>query len=167
MILDPVIILKPEMVTIAKTARVDSWVKIEGGQGVSLGEFVHIASFSHINVGGGRVVFEDHSTCSSSCLIGSATPDWSFLYGSAAEPHEHRHTRRYLTRICAFALIFMGAIIVPGITIGEGAVVKPGSVVYDDVPPWKIVQGNPARIVSTRNVNTKVAHESNGLVRIR
>lgn len=155
------------MVKIAKTARIDPWVKIEGGQGVTLGEFVHIASFSHINVGGGRVVFEDHSGCSSRCAIAGASSDWSFLYASAAEPPEHHHTRRYLTRICAFAIIFMGAIIVPGITIGEGAIVKPGSVVYDDVPPWKIVQGNPARVVSTRLVSQKVQHESNGRIRIR
>lgn len=167
MIHDPVIILKPEMVTIAKTARVDPWCKIEGGQGVSLGEFVHIASFSHINVGGGRVIFEDHSGCSSHCSIAGATCDWSFLYGSAAEPPEHHHTRRYLTRICAYAILFMGVVIVPGITIGEGAIIKPGSVVYDDVPAWKIVQGNPARVVSNRNVSIKVQHESNGRIHIR
>lgn len=166
MIHDPVVILKPEMVKIAKTARIDAFVKIEGGQGVSLGEFVHIGTGSCINVGGGRVIFEDHSGCSVNCSVAGATADWSFLYASAAEPSEHHHTRRYLTRICAFAILFMGAIIVPGITIGEGAIVKPGSVVYDDVPAWKIVQGNPARVVGTRNVSQKVQHESNGRIRI-
>lgn len=39
------------------------------------------------------------------------------------------------------------AIILPGITIGEGAIVGAGSVVTKSVPPWTIVAGNPAKII--------------------
>jgi hypothetical protein len=35
----------------------------------------------------------------------------------------------------------------PGITIGENAVVGAGSVVTKDVPPMTVVAGNPARII--------------------
>jgi len=42
------------------------------------------------------------------------------------------------------------AIIHPGITIGDGAVVVAGSVVNRDVPPYAIVEGNPATIVRYR-----------------
>lgn len=152
---EPTLILKPEMVTIAKTARVDSYCKLEGGKGLKIGEFVHIASFSHLNVGGGELIFEDHSGCSSHCSIGSASPDWSYLYISAAEPSEHCHVIRKLTRICSYAVLFMGVIVVPGVTIGEGAIVQPGSVVYEDVRPWTVVQGNPARRLTSRVVRSK------------
>lgn len=37
------------------------------------------------------------------------------------------------------------AIILPGVTIGEGAVVAAGSVVTRDVAPWTVVGGIPAR----------------------
>jgi acetyltransferase-like isoleucine patch superfamily enzyme len=37
--------------------------------------------------------------------------------------------------------------ILPGITIGEGALVGAGSVVVDDVPPGAVVAGNPARVI--------------------
>lgn len=40
-----------------------------------------------------------------------------------------------------------GAIIYQGVTIGEGAVIKPGSVVEQNVPPYAIVSGAPARVV--------------------
>ena len=40
-----------------------------------------------------------------------------------------------------------GAIILPGVTIGKNAVVGAGSVVTHDVPPNKVVAGNPARII--------------------
>lgn len=42
------------------------------------------------------------------------------------------------------------SLILPGITIGEGAVVAAGAVVTKDVAPYTIVGGNPAKVISTR-----------------
>ena len=42
------------------------------------------------------------------------------------------------------------SIVLPGVTIGEGAVVAAGSVVVKDVPAWTIVGGNPAKSVKKR-----------------
>ncbi len=42
------------------------------------------------------------------------------------------------------------AIIMPGVTIGEGAVVAAGAVVTRDVAPFTIVAGSPARQIGTR-----------------
>ena len=50
-------------------------------------------------------------------------------------------------RISNKAWIGARAIILKGVTIGEGAVVGAGSVVTKDVPDWTIVAGNPARII--------------------
>lgn len=46
-----------------------------------------------------------------------------------------------------FAWIGTNALILPGVTIGEGAVVGAGAVVAKDVSPYTIVVGNPARPV--------------------
>jgi maltose O-acetyltransferase len=40
-----------------------------------------------------------------------------------------------------------GAIINPGITIGDNSVIGSGSVVTRDVPPNVVVAGNPARVL--------------------
>ena len=45
------------------------------------------------------------------------------------------------------------AIILPGVRIGEGAVVGAGAVVAKDVEAWSVVCGNPAREVGTRIVS--------------
>ncbi len=44
------------------------------------------------------------------------------------------------------------AIILPGVTIGEGAVVAAGAVVTKDVPAWHIVGGNPAKLIKVREL---------------
>ena len=43
-----------------------------------------------------------------------------------------------------------GAIILPGVTIGDGAIIGAGTVVTKDVPPYAIVGGNPAKVIRFR-----------------
>lgn len=49
------------------------------------------------------------------------------------------------TRVCKGATIGAGCVVLPGITIGEGAFVAAGSVVTKDVPSGELWLGNPAR----------------------
>jgi len=49
------------------------------------------------------------------------------------------------------AWIAYRAVILPGVTVGEGAVIAAGSVVTRDVAPFTIVAGNPAEVVGERN----------------
>ncbi len=46
--------------------------------------------------------------------------------------------------------VYVGAcaVILPGVTIGEGAVISAGSVVTSSVPPMTVVQGNPAKRIA-------------------
>jgi acetyltransferase-like isoleucine patch superfamily enzyme len=57
-----------------------------------------------------------------------------------------RHAR---VEVGAFAFIGMGATILPGVTIGRSSIVGAGSVVTKSVPPYTVVAGNPARVISS------------------
>ncbi len=50
------------------------------------------------------------------------------------------------------AFLGPGVIVLPGVTIGRGAVVTAGSVVAKSVLPHHVVQGNPARPIATCDV---------------
>lgn len=41
----------------------------------------------------------------------------------------------------------MGSIVMPGVTVGEGAIVGARSVVTKDIPAWTIAAGSPAKVI--------------------
>src|SRR5690606_20743654 len=54
-----------------------------------------------------------------------------------------------------------GAVIMPGVTIGDGAIIAAQSVVVGDVPAYSIYGGNPARLLRKRftDADTKLLME--------
>lgn len=72
----------------------------------------------------------------------------TMLEQTAVSTHRHlEFTRPQKVMIHENVWIGFEAIILPGITIGRGAIVGSKSVVYNDVPPYAVVVGNPARVV--------------------
>jgi acetyltransferase-like isoleucine patch superfamily enzyme len=50
------------------------------------------------------------------------------------------------------------ACVLPGVTVGDGAVIGARSVVADDAPPYTVVAGNPARVIRRLDPEGRDAH---------
>jgi len=86
-----------------------------------------------------KVFIEDRATISARTTI--LAHDESMAYtGQGAEVVAE-------TRIAAGAFVGVHCVILPGVTVGERAVVGAGSVVTKDVPPESVVAGVPARVI--------------------
>jgi UDP-2-acetamido-3-amino-2,3-dideoxy-glucuronate N-acetyltransferase len=73
-------------------------------------------------------------------------------------PRSRKKPKTFLTTVVKQgASIGANATILPGVTIGRGAMVGAGAVIVESVPPYAVVAGNPARIVSYCDAGGEVA----------
>lgn len=122
---------------------ISPYVVIEGRTGVSVGAYCVLNPFVHV-WGHGGVRIGDRVMIASHTAITSVTHDYT------------ADSMRFSTPVGRPVVIhddvWIGAhaVVLPGVTIGRGAVVGAGAVVTNDVPAYAIVMGMPARVVRYR-----------------
>jgi acetyltransferase-like isoleucine patch superfamily enzyme len=120
---------------IGKNCKIDAFVYIE--EGVVIGDNCKIRPFVFIPTG---VTIEDN------VFIG---PNVSFA--NDKYPRVKGEWKSLHTRIRREASIGANSVILPGVTVGEEALIGAGSIVTKDVPDKAVVAGNPARIIGHGN----------------
>jgi acetyltransferase-like isoleucine patch superfamily enzyme len=114
-------VIHPKNVRIGSNCAINHDVFIIGAHGIDIGDDVVLSA---------RVM-----------LIDAGLDPASF-----GTPAERRYVDRPI-RIGRGTWIGAGAMILPGVTVGERSVVGAGSVVTRDVPALSVVAGNPARVI--------------------
>jgi acetyltransferase-like isoleucine patch superfamily enzyme len=71
---------------------------------------------------------------------------------SATAPAHMQHIIRKVTTLKRFAVVLCNAVVMPGVTLGEGAVLAAGAVATKDIPEWEVWAGVPARFLRKRVV---------------
>jgi acetyltransferase-like isoleucine patch superfamily enzyme len=112
---------------------------IELGDGANVGFNCELFSASRVTVGAGVLI------AAYSYVIGG---DHEFSDPTRSVLAQERRSRG--VAIGAGAWIGAGAKLLDGVTIGEQAVIGAGAVVREDVPPYAVAVGVPARVVSSR-----------------
>ncbi len=131
-----------ENIDFGKYVIIDDFVLIYAKKQIKIGNHVHIASFTSIS-GGGELVMEDFSAISSGCRIITGTDDFKDGgFGNSTISNKFRNVLTGKIQIGKFAIIGGNSVILPGVTIGEGASVGAGSVITKDLEPWGIYIGN-------------------------
>lgn len=131
-----------DKITFGRNIIIDDFVLLYATAPMKIGNYVHIACFTSIT-GGAEFIMEDFSTISQGCRILTATDDfldWGF--GNSTLPEVFRNVKRKPVAIKKFAIIGANSVILPGVTIGEGASIGANSVVTRDLDPWTVYIGN-------------------------
>jgi virginiamycin A acetyltransferase len=79
------------------------------------------------------------------------------MFGIEGAPDVTAHPHRGDTVIGNDVWIGREAVIMPGVTIGDGAIIGTRAQVVKDVPPYAVVVGNPGRVVKLRFPELTVA----------
>ena len=143
-------LVRKEEIEIGDFSMIDDFTFIYGGKGIKIGRYVHIASFVSV-IGGGELTIGDYAdiACGARILTGTDRYDGGARMSSAL-PKEQRNVLVDKVVIEKDAFIGTNAVVHPGVTIGEGAVIGSCSLVLKDCEPWTIYAGIPCRPIGER-----------------
>lgn len=143
-------IVSPETIRIGDSVIIDDFVFIMGGGKTIIGSFVHIASFTSVT-GGGEFVMENYTAVASGSRVFTGTDDYTGKYmTNPTIPYPYRLPTRTFVHIKKHAIIGANTVILPGVTIGEGASIGANSLIIKDCEPWTIYVGSPAKPLRER-----------------
>lgn len=120
------------------TASMEVWIpsRLFVGSHVWIDRNVNLYDVDRITIGDNAIISDGAYICTATHDVTSRT------FALVTAP----------VTIKSSAWIAAKAIVLPGVTIGEGAVVGASAVVTKDVAPWTIVAGNPARVIGKREL---------------
>lgn len=124
----------------AGTASIALGVEMWAVGGLSLGPRSTIGQRCYVDARGGVEIGSDVSVSRSVTFLTAEHVVEDPAFGTTLAP----------VRLDHHSWIGVGAILLPGVHVGEGAVVAAGAVVTRDVPPYAVVAGSPARQIGTR-----------------
>ncbi|QLA21206.1 acyltransferase [Desulfolutivibrio sulfoxidireducens] len=127
---------------------VEENVRFNFGQFLSVGDNVFFNRNVFLDTKGGVEIGD---------AVGVAEDVRIFTHGHDEASHM---TRSYApVRIGSYAKIYAGATIMPGVTVGEQAIVASGAVVTHDVPPNMVAAGIPAKVIRERRSGGRSGEE--------
>ena len=136
---DTVFIYHPESVCVADNVFVWHYTILDGTGGLEIGEGTQIGAWVGIFT---------HSSHLAIRLLGNH-------YQEVPEK-EKRGYKTAPVKIGKYVFIAAGAKVLPGVTIGDGALVSAASIVKRDVGPFEIVSSDPAKVIgSTRKLDER------------
>ncbi|MEX0861723.1 DapH/DapD/GlmU-related protein [Nitrosopumilus sp.] len=122
--------------------------KVQRSRGVSIGKNCHFSPYVLLDLVYPQLVkIEDNVTFGSNVMVYAHNNPAANLFLKNGEfPRKVAEVN-----IKSGAVLFPGAIVTAGVTIGENSIISVGSVVTQDVPDYCVVVGNPGRVIKKIN----------------
>ena len=142
----------PAAIRLGDNVRIDDFAILSGGQGITIGSHVHLGAYTAL-YGGGRITMDDFTGLSPRSTIFSETDDVSGA--SLTNPTIPRRYKPTLhtapVRLRCHSAMGANSTIMPGVELGEGAVVGAHSLAMKSCLPWSIYFGVPAQRLKARS----------------
>jgi len=132
--------------------RVSDTVYFNHPEKVSIGSNVFIGHFSILDGTGKLTIEEGVQLAGWNGVYTHSSHIAIRLYGKHYQDVSEESKKGYIVKpvnISRYAFIGAGAVILPGVSIGQGALVAAGSIVKRDVEDFQIVAGTPAIHIGT------------------
>lgn len=140
-------------VELGSDVRIDCYSVITSGEPVVLGNNIHLAAGVHI-FGSSGVRIDNYCGLSSQCAIYSTSDDYTEGHmTNPTIPDEFRKITCAPVVLEKHVVVGWGSVIMPGVTLKQGASVGAQSYVNKDVPEYLVVRGAPIRKIGRRNHN--------------
>lgn len=138
-------------ISIGNNVRIDDFTVLSSSSEMTIGDYVHIACHASL-IGKGKIVIGDYVGISINCVILSSSDDFSGEYmNNPTIPSEYLNVKHKDVIIGKHVPIGAGSIILPDVTIGDGAAIGAMSLVKKSIPPFEIWVGNPIRFIKKRS----------------
>ncbi|MEK6327709.1 MAG: acyltransferase [Actinomycetota bacterium] len=151
--IDPTVrVIGAERVSIGSNVRIDAFVVLSAGEGgIAIGDYVHLGAHTFL-AGAARIEIGDFIGISGRVSIYSSSDEYSGegIVGPTIPPDFRDVTDAPVT-VSDLCGIGAGSVLLPGVTLAEGAGVAALSLVRDDVGPLEMVGGVPAKRIGTRS----------------
>lgn len=124
----------------------------------------HIGGHAHL-LAAADLTFGEFSGCSQGGKVYTASDDFGgeYLTGPCVPPESVSYISAPVT-VGRHAVIGSGSVVLPGCSLGDGAILGALSVATRPLPPWGIYAGRPAAIIRARTQGLLVREP--GIVRI-
>lgn len=139
-------------ISLGNNVRIDDFCVISAGEGgITIGSYVHIAVYSSL-MGNALIKLEDYSGLSSRVSIYSSNDDYSGKYmTNPTVPQKYTNVSEAPVIVKRHVIIGAGSIILPGVTLHEGASVGALSLIKKDCEAFCTYFGLPAKKVGRRS----------------
>lgn len=135
-------IVRKQAAEVGKECRVNYYSQVTGN--TYLADHVN---FNGMEVSGiGRVDIGNYFHSGRKCMIITSNHN----YEGDAIPYDSTNIAKDV-KIGDFVWLGNRVTILPGVSIGEGAIIQAGAVVVSDIPPCAIAGGNPAKVFKYRD----------------
>lgn len=121
----------------------DSWLIADAGARLEIGDDVFISQ--HVTISGSVSIGSDTLIAAHVTIL-----DANHVTDDAHRPIRLQGGVTSPIRIGRDVWIGTGVVVLPGVTIGDHAVIGANSTVTRDVPAWSIAVGSPARVLRMR-----------------